>query len=84
MFVRKCKDPYMVMEYFNISIYTLKVVGLHTLMQVLKVLFASVTGNISLSGNLIQFNYPIYGDVVFQLPTFDLCAGVPYPCDEGL
>eukprot|EP00092_Neocalanus_flemingeri_P019653 GFUD01021285.1.p1 GENE.GFUD01021285.1~~GFUD01021285.1.p1 ORF type:complete len:1759 (-),score=675.16 GFUD01021285.1:47-5323(-) len=38
-----CKDPHMVMEYFNTSISTPEGVGLYTLLQVLKVLFASVS-----------------------------------------
>ena len=38
-----CKDPHMVMEYFNTSINTPEGVGLYTLLQVLKVLFASVS-----------------------------------------
>ena len=38
-----CKDPGMVMDYFNNSIINPEGVGLYTLLQVLKVLFASVS-----------------------------------------
>ena len=53
-----CKDPHMVMEYFNTSINTPEGVGLYTLLQVLKVLFASVSrlseaDRSSLQGNLL-------------------------------
>ena len=37
------KDPQFVMEYFNTSIHTPEGVGLYTLLQVLRVLFASVS-----------------------------------------
>ena len=38
-----CKDPGMVMDYFNTSIVNPEGVGLYTLLQILKVLFASVS-----------------------------------------
>ena len=54
-----CKDPGMVMDYFNASIVNPEGVGLYTLLQVLKVLFASVSNlskddRLSLQSNLLN------------------------------
>ena len=54
-----CKDPGMVMDYFNTSIVNPEGVGLYTLLQILKVLFASVSNlgeqdRIQLQSNLLS------------------------------
>ena len=51
-----CKDPGMVMDYFNNSIVNPEGVGLYTLLQVLKVLFSSVSNLSENDRTILQSN----------------------------